>query len=349
MANLATMNNKSIRIQSRNVDLHVLIIGARPPQADPLLRELRRANYDVTPHYADSLDSLNRGLVEEHLALVILDDAYSAIPGDEVLHALKVSGQDIPCIVVAQELDVETAVGLMRQGARDCISRHDLHRLPEAVDRELREAEARRNVVPKRHNDRTTLEIPGTGQGAAQAQPALQREHTKHARVGNAQYSVEKPGELPEQSRALQASESSTVKPATPTAATQSMTPSISQVGQCSHEATAALASIVQAFSTHNDPAALVHALSVHLKSLLPFDTVGLSLLPASGVRHTKHARGAELSQGYAPPKSEDPYNEQPDSEQLQSLSRTMYLGRSRTTMGASTTLSRNGLSTRSK
>jgi DNA-binding NtrC family response regulator len=144
------MNNKSTKTQPRNQTLDVLIIGAPSPQSEPLLRELRRAKYDPTPRYVDSLELVTQSLDEERFDVVLFDDSRTELSADEALRSLRASGLDIPCIIVAEEVDVETAVSLMRQGAGDCIARRDLHRLAPAIDRELKEAEARRQIARER-------------------------------------------------------------------------------------------------------------------------------------------------------------------------------------------------------
>ncbi|HEX8236752.1 MAG TPA: EAL domain-containing protein [Abditibacteriaceae bacterium] len=303
------MNNKSTKNQSRNQALEVLIIGAPTPQADPILRELHRAKYDVTPHYVNSIELLNSALVEGQFDIVLFEAMQSALSPDEALQTLRASGIDIPCIVVAEEIDVETAVGLMRQGAGDCIARHDLQRLAPAVEREMREAAVRRNIA----RERNTIEAEESAEqnarqgtsGASGIQGVQGHNVTSTDVAGTNVASADVVDELRASQEAMPLIMEAHPAAPQPAPGTMKFVPEqdtaepASQGAQGSHEAPAALASLVQAISAQSDPAAIVHALSVHLKPLLPFDSVGVSLLAGGRLRHGGRLHHMNRSQAH--------------------------------------------------
>jgi DNA-binding NarL/FixJ family response regulator len=320
------MNNKSTKNQPRTQALDVLMIGVPSPQSDALLRELRRAKYDPTPRYVDSLEMVGQSLVEERFDVVIFDETQSQLAADEALRTLRASGIDIPCIVVAEEVDVEMAVGLMRQGAGDCIARHDLHRLAPAIDRELKEADARRQIAQERAAEALVREEQSIVQSSVDKVPPPAHENSNgQSSVGTASTARATNADAPaatstsNNGRAPSATnpsngvapsvdaETSTAAPAINavqplslrTSATQEdVSTSTREVAALtgasgtsgSHDAPAVLAALVHALAAQSDPAAIVHELSVHLKPLLPFDSVGVSLSGPGSQRNQRPA-----------------------------------------------------------
>src|SRR5688500_15911549 len=61
------------------------------------------------------------------------------------LETLKASGLDIPFIVISGTIGEETAVAALKGGAHDFLVKDKLARLIPAIERELRDAEARRS------------------------------------------------------------------------------------------------------------------------------------------------------------------------------------------------------------
>ena len=74
------------------------------------------------------------------------------------LHLLKRMGQDVPFIVMSGAVSEETAVEAMRAGAHDYVSKQNLTRLLPAIEREMREARARRLKLDAEQALRTSQE-----------------------------------------------------------------------------------------------------------------------------------------------------------------------------------------------
>ena len=76
--------------------------------------------------------------------LVISDYRLPRFDGLAALALVKEKGLDLPFIIVSGYITEETAVAAMKAGAHDYVMKDNLARLGQAVERELREAEVRR-------------------------------------------------------------------------------------------------------------------------------------------------------------------------------------------------------------
>jgi PAS domain S-box-containing protein len=79
--------------------------------------------------------------------LVIADYNLPKFSGPEALSLARQSGYDLPFIMMSGAISEETAVESMRAGAQDYVTKQNLARLIPVVERELREAAARRSKV----------------------------------------------------------------------------------------------------------------------------------------------------------------------------------------------------------
>ena len=88
--------------------------------------------------------SFRRALHSKEWDLIISDYNLPNFSAPEALEILKESQLDIPFIVISGTVGEETVVKLMKSGARDCVMKDHLARLPVAIERELKETESRR-------------------------------------------------------------------------------------------------------------------------------------------------------------------------------------------------------------
>lgn len=124
--------------------LRLLIVEDSEKDAMLLVHELRRADYEVTFERVDTADAMKSALDNQTWDLVIADYTMPQFRGTEALELLKKSGHDIPFIFVSDTIGEDTAVASMKAGAHDYIIKGNLKRLVPAIERELREAEVRR-------------------------------------------------------------------------------------------------------------------------------------------------------------------------------------------------------------
>ena len=124
--------------------LDVLLIEDREDDAILISRCLSRAGYEPNMLRVDTEQGMRDALAARKWDVVLSD--YS-LPQFDCPHALRVlieTGLDIPFIALSGTVNEEAILNLVRSGARDYVMKDNLARLPSAIDRELREAEGRR-------------------------------------------------------------------------------------------------------------------------------------------------------------------------------------------------------------
>ncbi len=124
--------------------LQVLIVEDSENDAALLEIELQRAGYDPVCHRVDTREAMTAALARQPWQLVIADYVMPRFNGLEALSLVKAQGLDLPFIIVSGHITDNTAVAAMKAGAHDYVMKDNLARLGPAVQRELREAEVRR-------------------------------------------------------------------------------------------------------------------------------------------------------------------------------------------------------------
>ncbi len=124
--------------------LRLLLIEDNEDDAYFLLRELQRAGYGVTCERVDTAPAMRAALAEKQWDVVVADYVMPHFSGLAALDELQASGQDLPFIIVSGTIGEDIAVAAMKAGAHDYLMKGKLARLAPAIERELREAEARR-------------------------------------------------------------------------------------------------------------------------------------------------------------------------------------------------------------
>jgi FixJ family two-component response regulator len=131
--------------------LRVLIVEDSADDAELVLRRLARAGLDVTSTRVEDAAGLTDALVTGEWDIVLADYNLPGFSGMDALRMLGERGLDVPLIVVSGAIDVPTALEAMKAGARDFVLKNDTQRLPSVIEREVAEAELRR--------ERRTVEI----------------------------------------------------------------------------------------------------------------------------------------------------------------------------------------------
>jgi light-regulated signal transduction histidine kinase (bacteriophytochrome) len=124
--------------------LHILIVEDSEDDTLLLLRELKRGGYDLVSERIETPESMKAALEKGRWDLIISDYVLPRFSGLAALNILKESGRDLPFIIVSGNIGEDIAVGAMKAGAHDYIIKGNLTRLVPAVERELREADVRR-------------------------------------------------------------------------------------------------------------------------------------------------------------------------------------------------------------
>jgi PAS domain S-box-containing protein len=126
------------------IPLRVLIVEASVDDADRVVRLLRQAGYDPMSERVQTAEAMKTALARKSWDLVVSDYSMPQFGAPAALNLVNESGLDIPFIVVSGNIGEEIAVAMMRTGVHDCILKEHLTRFVPAVQRELREAENRR-------------------------------------------------------------------------------------------------------------------------------------------------------------------------------------------------------------
>lgn len=122
--------------------LHILIAEDDPLDAELILRELRRAGFELEWTRVDTEKDYVRNLTGK-LDLVISDYQMPQFDGLRALELLKVSGLAIPFIIISGTIGEDTAVQAMKMGAADYLLKDRLARLEQAVRHALAQTRLR--------------------------------------------------------------------------------------------------------------------------------------------------------------------------------------------------------------
>jgi two-component system, cell cycle sensor histidine kinase and response regulator CckA len=124
--------------------LELLIVEDMEDDAELLLRYLKKAGYEVSWERVEDAESMRALLAERDWDAVISDYSMPRFSGMEGFNVLRESGLDIPFIMISGTIGEETAVAAMRAGVSDYLMKDNLARLAPALERELADAEIRK-------------------------------------------------------------------------------------------------------------------------------------------------------------------------------------------------------------
>ena len=124
--------------------LRLLVIEDSEDDARFLLRELKRDGYELVSERVDTPEGMAAALESGEWDAIVSDYFIPGFGALEALALLREKGPDLPFIVVSGKVGEESAVEAMRAGAHDYVMKHNLARLGPAIEREIHQAEARK-------------------------------------------------------------------------------------------------------------------------------------------------------------------------------------------------------------
>ncbi len=125
--------------------LHLLIVEDSELDAQLLLRVLAKGGYAPAWRRVENETDMRSALREKEWDVVIADHNLPRFSSTAALRVCKEAGFEGPFIIVSGSIEEETAVRAMHQGAHDYVYKGNMTRLCPAIERELREARARRD------------------------------------------------------------------------------------------------------------------------------------------------------------------------------------------------------------
>jgi len=130
------------------IKLNALIVEDSHSDYLLLLRALRKSDYDIENHIrVDSAIDMQNAINMHNWDIIISDYSmpnFSAIDALKLIHKNDI---DIPFIIVSGTVGEQAAISAMKAGAHDFFPKGNFARLGVAVERELREAQVRRERI----------------------------------------------------------------------------------------------------------------------------------------------------------------------------------------------------------
>ena len=130
--------------------LRVLFVEDNEDDATLLQRHLERAGYKVESFRVDTRESFKNAVDNAKWDVVISDHSMPHFSSLEALALLKSHDIDCPFIIVSGTIGEDMAVEAMRAGAHDYVLKNNLARLAPAIDREVGDAELRKQAREER-------------------------------------------------------------------------------------------------------------------------------------------------------------------------------------------------------
>jgi FixJ family two-component response regulator/anti-sigma regulatory factor (Ser/Thr protein kinase) len=131
-------------MEAHGKPLRVLVVEDSEDDTLLMVDQLAGGGYGVAYTRVETAEQMSAALRRQTWDLVIADYRMPHFSGPAALEILCKSGLDIPFILVSGTAEEDAGVEMMRAGACDFIMKHSLTRLGPAVDRELADAESRR-------------------------------------------------------------------------------------------------------------------------------------------------------------------------------------------------------------
>ncbi len=136
-------------MKGADVPVRLLLVEDSENDAMLLLRELRRGGYEPVYERVYTPEEMERALGDaavrgEPFEVVISDYYMPRFRAPDALELLRGLGYDVPFIVVSGKIGEDAAVGIMKAGANDYLTKENMARLCPAIARELKEAGVRR-------------------------------------------------------------------------------------------------------------------------------------------------------------------------------------------------------------
>src|SRR5215207_7579218 len=145
-----------------STQLRILLIEDSEDDARLVLREVQRGGYEVEFERVETAEAMRSALARQAWDLIICDFSLPRFSAPKALELLKDSDFDLPFIIVSGTIGEESAVNALKAGAHDFIIKGNFARLIPAIQRELKEAEVRRERMERERELEAIVAVSST-------------------------------------------------------------------------------------------------------------------------------------------------------------------------------------------
>ncbi len=124
--------------------LRILMVEDSSDDARLLVEYLRQAGFSFEHEVVGDRRGYQEALERGGWDIILCDYGLPDLDAPEALEMLRAKDADLPFVLVSGSIGESLAVAAMRAGAHDFVMKSSLSRLPAVVERELRDAEARK-------------------------------------------------------------------------------------------------------------------------------------------------------------------------------------------------------------
>jgi len=131
----------------RNKPIRVLIVEDSDDDALLLVRQLKKDGYRPICDQVDTAEAMRKALEKQTWDVILCDNSMPGFSALDALDIYKEKRLDLPFIIVTGAIAYKNAGAIMEAGAHDYILKNDLAGLTPAIDRALREAKNRQEIM----------------------------------------------------------------------------------------------------------------------------------------------------------------------------------------------------------
>src|SRR5713226_8684496 len=123
--------------------LRILMLENCPNDAELILTELREAGLAFEHILTENQQQFIRAISSEEFDAILSDYRLPSWTGLDALKIVRQAGKDVPFLLLTGTLGEEAAVECIKQGVSDYVLKEHLARLPQALERAIREKKLR--------------------------------------------------------------------------------------------------------------------------------------------------------------------------------------------------------------
>jgi diguanylate cyclase (GGDEF)-like protein len=124
--------------------IRALLVENSDDDVQLLVREMHQGGYKIDYLRVETPAALSKALSEKNWDIVLAEYKMPNFNATDALRLFKRAGLDCPFVIVSGAMSDETGAAAMKAGAHDYVMKQNLTRLIPAIDRELQQAEVRR-------------------------------------------------------------------------------------------------------------------------------------------------------------------------------------------------------------